>query len=175
MEKSIKKLCYLALFCAIAIVLSYVESLIPLYLGAPGAKLGLANVVTLTLLLCFGLKEAFIVMFLRILIVSMTFTNFYMFLYSLSGGLLSLIIMYLFLKTNLFSDIIISIMGGIFHNVGQLLVAMLFFSSTVFMYYLPYFTGRRPGLLNSRNAGYRLLSAPELFPLRRNHPFRVCA
>ena len=94
MEKSIKKLCYLALFCAIAIVLSYVESLIPLYLGAPGAKLGLANVVTLTLLLCFGLKEAFIVMFLRILIVSMTFTNFYMFLYSLSGGLLSLIIMY---------------------------------------------------------------------------------
>ena len=138
MEKSIKKLCYLALFCAIAIVLSYIESLIPLYLGVPGAKLGLANVVTLTLLLCFGLKEAFIVMFLRILIVSMTFTNFYMFLYSLSGGLLSLIIMYLFLKTNLFSDIIISIMGGIFHNVGQLLVAMLFFSSTVFMYYLPY-------------------------------------
>ena len=108
MEKSIKKLCYLALFCAIAIVLSYIESLIPLYLGVPGAKLGLANVVTLTLLLCFGLKEAFIVMFLRILIVSMTFTNFYMFL------------------------------GGIFHNVGQLLVAMLFFSSTVFMYYLPY-------------------------------------
>ena len=132
MEKSIKKLCYLALFCAIAIVLSYIESLIPLYLGVPGAKLGLANVVTLTLLLCFGLKEAFIVMFLRILIVSLTFTNFYMFLYSLSGGLLSLIIM------NLFSDIIISIMGGIFHNVGQLLVAMLFFSSTVFMYYLPY-------------------------------------
>ena len=131
-EKKIKKLCYLALFCAIAIVLSYVESLIPLYLGVPGAKLGLANVVTLTLLLCFGLKEAFIVMFLRILIVSMTFTNFYMFLYSLSGGFLSLIIMYLFLKTNLFSDIIISIMGG------QLLVAMLFFSSTVFMYYLPY-------------------------------------
>ena len=57
MEKSIKKLCYLALFCAIAIVLSYIESLIPLYLGVPGAKLGLANVVTLTLLLCFGLKE----------------------------------------------------------------------------------------------------------------------
>ena len=76
MEKSIKKLCYLALFCAIAIVLSYIESLIPLYLGVPGAKLGLANVVTLTLLLCFGLKEAFIVMLLRILIVSMTFTNF---------------------------------------------------------------------------------------------------
>ena len=59
MEKSIKKLCYLALFCAIAIVLSYIESLIPLYLGVPGAKLGLANVVTLTLLLVFWLKRGF--------------------------------------------------------------------------------------------------------------------
>ena len=115
MEKSIKKLCYLALFCAIAIVLSYVESLIPLYLGVPGAKLGLANVVTLTLLLCFGLKEAFIVMFLRILIVSMTFTNFYMFLYSLSGSLLSLVIMVLLKKTKLFSTLIISISGAIYH------------------------------------------------------------
>lgn len=53
MEKSIRKLCYLSLFCAIAIILNYIESLFPLYLGVPGAKIGLANVVTLTLLLCF--------------------------------------------------------------------------------------------------------------------------
>lgn len=138
MERSIKKICYLALFCAIAIVLSYIETLIPIYLGVPGAKLGLANVVTLTLLLCFGLKEAFMVMILRILIISMIFTNFYMFLYSLAGGLLSLIVMFLLIKTKWFSNLIISIMGGVFHNIGQLLVAMLFFSSTVFMYYLPY-------------------------------------
>ena len=138
MEKSIKKLCYLALFCAIAIVLSYIESLIPLYLGVPGAKLGLANVVTLTLLLCFGLKESLVVTLLRIMIVAMVFTNLYMFLYSLVGGILSLLMMLLFKKTRLFSNIIVSMIGGIFHNVGQLLVAMYFFSSTVFMYYLPY-------------------------------------
>ena len=102
MEKSIRKLCYLSLFCAIAIVLSYIETLFPFYLGIPGAKIGLANVVTLTLLLCFGFKEALIVLLLRIMIVAMAFTNLYMFLYSLAGGILSLFIMFIFNKTNYF-------------------------------------------------------------------------
>ena len=96
MEKSIRKLCYLSLFCAIAIVLSYIETLFPFYLGIPGAKIGLANVVTLTLLLCFGFKEVLIVLLLRIMIVAMAFTNLYMFLYSLAGGILSLFIMFIF-------------------------------------------------------------------------------
>ena len=138
MEKSIRKICYLALFCAIAIILSYIETLIPFYVGIPGAKIGLANVVTLTLLLCFGFKEALVVTLLRIMIVAMVFTNLYMFLYSLAGGILSLLMMFLFKKTCLFSNIIVSIIGVIFHNIVQLLVAMYFFSSTVFMYYLPY-------------------------------------
>ena len=138
MEKSIRKLCYLSLFCAIAIVLSYIESLFPLYLGVPGAKIGLANVVTFTLLLCFGFKEAMVVTILRIMIVAITFTNLYMFLYSLAGGILSLLMMFIFNKTKLFSHLIISMMGGVFHNIGQLLVAMYFFSSSVFIYYLPY-------------------------------------
>mgnify|MGYP003496629325 CR=1 FL=1 len=88
MEKSIRKLCYLSLFCAIAIVLSYIETLFPFYLGIPGAKIGLANVVTLTLLLCFGFKEALVVTLLRIMIVALVFSNFYMFLYNLVGGIL---------------------------------------------------------------------------------------
>lgn len=138
MEKSIRKLCYLSLFCAIAIVLSYIETLFPFYLGIPGAKIGLANVVTLPLLLCFGFKEALIVLLLRIMIVAMAFTNLYTFLYSLAGGILSLFIMFIFNKTKLFSHLIISIMGGVFHNIGQLLVAMCFFNSSVFIYYLPY-------------------------------------
>ena len=135
MEKSIRKLCYLSLFCAIAIVLSYIETLFPFYLGIPGAKIGLANVVTLTLLLCFGFNEALIVLLLRIMIVAMAFTNLYTFLYSLAGGILSLFIMFIFNKTKLFSHLIISIMGG---DIGQLLVAMCFFNSSVFIYYLPY-------------------------------------
>lgn len=135
---NIKKLSYLALFCSISIILSYIESFIPFQFGIPGVKIGLANIVTIILLLCFGFKEAFIVMILRILIVSMTFTNLYMMLYSLSGGIMSLSMMYLFYKTHLFSHCIISIIGGIFHNIGQLIIAMIFFNTTTFFYYLPY-------------------------------------
>lgn len=133
-----KKLCFLALFCAISIVLNYIEMLFPIYLGIPGAKLGLANIITLTILLCIGFKEAIGVMLLRILIIGMAFTNFYMMLYSLAGGLLSVIVMYIMLRTHLFSHVIISIMGGIFHNIGQLLIAFVFFSTSAFIYYLPY-------------------------------------
>lgn len=139
MEKSIRKLCYLSLFCAIAIVLSYIETLVPFYLGIPGAKIG--SLLMLLPLRCFYVlvfKEALIVLLLRIMIVAMAFTNLYTFLYSLAGGILSLFIMFIFNKIKLFSHLIISIMGGVFHNIGQLLVAMCFFNSSVFIYYLPY-------------------------------------
>lgn len=135
---NIKKMCYLALFCAIAIILSYIESLIPFQFGIPGAKIGFANITTIILLFCFGFKEACIVMLLRIFITSITFTNLYMMLYSLAGGMTSLMMMLFFYKTKLFSNYIVSIIGGIFHNVGQLLIAMIFFSTTTFLYYLPY-------------------------------------
>lgn len=134
----VRKLCYLALFCAIAIILSYIESFIPFPFGIPGAKIGLANIVTIILLLCFGFKSAFTVLVLRIFIIAATFTNFYMMIYSLSGGIISLIMMTLFYKSHLFSDYIISIIGGVFHNIGQLLIAMIFFNTSVFLYYLPY-------------------------------------
>jgi len=133
-----RKMCYLALFCAIAIILSYIETLIPFQFGIPGAKIGLANITTIIILFCFGFKEAFIVMLLRVFIVGATFTNLYMMLYSLAGGIISLAMMTLFYKTHLFSNYIVSIIGGIFHNVGQLLVAMFFFNTTTFLYYLPY-------------------------------------
>lgn len=140
MKKStnVRKMCYLALFCAIAIILSYIETLIPFQFGIPGAKIGLANITTIIILFCFGFKEAFIVMLLRVFIVGTTFTNLYMMLYSLAGGIISLAMMALFYKTHLFSNYIVSIIGGIFHNVGQLLVAMFFFNTTTFLYYLPY-------------------------------------
>lgn len=135
---NVKRMCYLALFCAIAIILSYIETLIPFQFGVPGAKIGLANITTIILLLCFGFKEAFIVMLLRIFIIAATFTNLYMMLYSLAGGIISLIMMALVHKTKLFSNYIVSIIGGIFHNIGQLLIAMIFFNTTTFLYYLPY-------------------------------------
>lgn len=134
----IRKLCYLSLFCTIAIILSYVESFIPFPFGIPGAKIGLANITTIILLFCFGFKSAFVVLILRIFIIAATFTNFYMMIYSLSGGIISLIMMACFYKSHLFSKLTVSIVGGVFHNIGQLIVAMLFFNTSVFLYYLPY-------------------------------------
>ena len=88
--------------------------------------------------LCFGFKYALGVALLRIFIIGITFTNPYMMLYSLAGGFLSISIMALMAKTHLFSNIVVSIVGGVSHNIGQLLVAFVFFSTSVFIYYLPY-------------------------------------
>ena len=100
MEKSIRKLCYLSLFCAIAIVLSYIETLFPFYLGIPGAKIGLANVVTLTLLLCFGFKEALIVLlkqsYFHILLFQL-WVVYFIILDNYSLLCVSLILLYLFI------------------------------------------------------------------------------
>ena len=134
----IKKMCYLALFCAISIILSYIESMIPFQFGIPGAKIGLANIISIVLLFSFGFQSALIVLVLRIFLVAAAFTNFYMMIYSLAGGILSLVMMTLVYKTHLFSNYTVSIIGGISHNIGQLLVAMIFFDTSVFLYYLPY-------------------------------------
>ncbi|WP_299350997.1 Gx transporter family protein [uncultured Catenibacterium sp.] len=134
----VRQLCFLAVFCAISIIFNYIEMLFPIYLGIPGAKLGLANIVSLTILLCFGFKYAVGITLLRIFIIGITFTNPYMMLYSLAGGVLSITIMAVMVKTHLFSNIIVSIVGGVSHNIGQLLIAFIFFSTSAFIYYLPY-------------------------------------
>lgn len=134
----IKKMCYLALFCAIAIILSYIESMIPFQFGIPGAKIGLANITSIILLFSFGFQSALLVLILRIFLVAAAFTNLYMMIYSLAGGSLSLVMMTIAYKTHLFSNYTVSIIGGIFHNIGQLLIAMIFFDTSVFLYYLPY-------------------------------------
>lgn len=132
-----KKITYLALLTAIAIILSYLENFIPLGLGIPGAKIGLANIITIIALFSYDSKDALIITLLRNVITAVTFTNFYMFLYSLLGSLLSLFIMSILKKSNLFSTIIISISGAIFHNLGQIIVAIIFYGFNI-IYYLPY-------------------------------------
>lgn len=135
----IKKLTYLSLLTAIAIVLGYLENFIPVNLGIPGAKIGLANIVSLIVLSVYSFKDALTISLLRVFIVASTFTNYYMFLYSLSGALLSLIIMYLLKRSNYFSTLLISITGAVFHNLGQILVAIIFYGFNI-IYYLPYLT-----------------------------------
>ena len=127
-----KRITYLSLLIAIAIILGYLETFIPINFGIPGAKLGLANLIGLIALYRFGFRDALIITLLRVFIIASVFTNYYMFLYSLS-----LVIMVLLKKTKLFSTLIISISGAIFHNLGQILVALIFYGFNI-IYYLPY-------------------------------------
>ena len=82
-----KRITYLSLLIAIAIILGYLETFIPINFGIPGAKLGLANLIGLIALYRFGFRDALIITLLRVFIIASVFTNYYMFLYSLSGAL----------------------------------------------------------------------------------------
>ena len=97
-----RKIAYLGVFLALALILSYVESLIPFYFGIPGVKLGLTNLIVVVMLYCTGTKEAFGVSVARILLAGFLFGNLFSILYSLAGGVLSFIVMCLLKKTGRF-------------------------------------------------------------------------
>lgn len=109
---------------ALAMIFSYVESLIPINLGVPGIKLGVANLVTVTGLYILAPMEVFVVVILRVLLVGFMFGNGMSILYSLAGGILSFLVMLLLKRIKGFSMIGVSIAGGVSHNIGQIAVAM---------------------------------------------------
>lgn len=132
-----KKIAYLGLLIALAFIFSYVESLIPIQLGVPGAKLGLANLVVMVALYTLGEKDAFVLSMVRIVLVGFTFGNMASMLYSLAGGLLSYAGMVLAKRTKCLSITGVSVLGGVLHNVGQMIVAMLVVETASLIYYLP--------------------------------------
>lgn len=125
------------MFLAFALILGYVEMLIPISFGIPGMKLGLANLAVLLALYRFGIKEAFLIDILRIVLSGFLFGNLYGILYSLAGGILSFLIMTLAKKTGRFGMSGVSMAGGVFHNIGQLAVAALVVETKGIFYYLP--------------------------------------
>ena len=132
-----RKTAYMGLLLSFALILSYVESLIPLSFGVPGMKLGLANLVVMLTLYLFGGREAFLLNVLRILLSSVLFGNMSMFFYSVAGGLFSFIVMFLMKKVKRFSMTGVSMGGGVFHNVGQILVAFYVVRTEGIFYYVP--------------------------------------
>lgn len=122
---------------ALAFILSYVETLIPFSFGIPGIKLGLANVVVLTALYLLGTGEAFCLSLVRIILAGFTFGNLYSMFYSLAGGVLSLCVMAFLKKTGKFTPMGVSAAGGVFHNVGQIVVAGLVLGRNI-AYYFPF-------------------------------------
>ena len=131
------KTAFLGIFAAVAIIFGYVESLVPVFAGIPGIKLGLANLAVLFILERYGLGEAALVSVVRILVIGFLFGNLFSILYSLAGAALSLIVMACLLHFSDLSLIGVSVAGGVTHNIGQLIVAALIVESASVFYYLP--------------------------------------
>lgn len=131
------KAAFLGVILALALVLSYVESLIPFYFGIPGVKLGLTNLVVVLMLFFVGTKEAFLISVLRILLSGFLFGNLFSILYSFAGGMLSFLVMELLRRFTSLRVTSVSVAGGITHNIGQLLVAAWVVETYNIMYYAP--------------------------------------
>lgn len=128
------------MFLALAVVLNIVETMVPFFNGyIPGLKLGLANTIILFVLYIYGFKDAVYLSFLRVLLVSILRTGLFSiaFWLSLGGALLSIIMMAIFKKTKLFSIVGVSIIGSVFHSIGQIIIAIILIDTTSVMYYLP--------------------------------------
>ena len=137
MKPSTKKVAVLGLCTSLAMILAYVEVLLPpLFSAIPGIKLGLPNIVIIFVLYKFGVIDAATVSFIRVAAVALLFGNPMTFAYSFAGALLSITVMAILKKTNLLSTVGVSVAGGVFHNVGQILMAMLVLGTAELGYYL---------------------------------------
>lgn len=133
MKKS--SVAFLGLFTAFAMILSFIERQIPTFVAIPGIKLGLPNIAIIIILYKFGYKEAFVISLLRVLLTSLLFTNGITMLYGITGAFLSFAAMLLLKKH--FNIITVSIVGGVVHNIGQILVAYFILQTEQLMYWLP--------------------------------------
>ena len=132
-----KKVAMLGLTIALAMIMSHIEALVPLSFAVPGIKMGLANIVIIFVLYKIGTKEAILVSIIRVILVSLLFSNVMAMAYSIAGAVLSLGIMWILKKTDKFSVIGVSIAGGIMHNVGQIIMAVILLGTEQIALYLP--------------------------------------
>ncbi len=150
-----KKISYIAIFTALALVISVAENFIPIALiPLPGVKLGLANIVTLFVLCFLGFKDALCVLILRCILAGMFSGNITSFFFSMVGGVCALCIMYFLLKTNKLSLAGVSIAGAALHGIGQIFVACIMLGTISAIFYLPFllfcalFTGAITGTVS---------------------------
>lgn len=125
------------MFVSVSLVLSYVEAIIPIRLPVPGMKLGLANIVIIWVLYSMGVKAAAIVSIVRVILAGFMFGNVYSMMFSMAGAVLSLVTMFLLRKVKFFTIIGVSIAGGVMHNAGQILVAVIVLENAKMAYYFP--------------------------------------
>lgn len=130
------RLVTLSAIIAVAMILSYVESLIPAFVAVPGVKIGLSNIATVFALYALGWPYAICVSVVRVFLSALLFGNFVSLIYSLSGAALALLAMILLKKLDIFSSVGVSVAGGICHNVGQIIAACLVMETAAISLYL---------------------------------------
>lgn len=145
-----RRVAFLGMVLALALILAYVETFLPLPIAVPGIKLGLANCVILFVLYLTGIKEAALISITRVFLTGFLFGNMAGILYSLSGAFLSLIAMAFAKKQNGLSVIGVSILGGVTHNIGQMIMAILVTETIAVLYYVPVLliAGMATGIIN---------------------------
>lgn len=134
---STKKIALCGVLTALAMIFSYIESVIPIPIPVPGIKLGVVNIAVITILYVLGVKEAIVINLLRIALTALLFGNVNSFLFSISGAVLSLTIMIIMKRLDFFSCIGVSVCGGVMHNVGQIIAAVFIMGSEAIVLYLP--------------------------------------
>ena len=148
MDKT-KKIATYGVMAALEMILSYVEMQLPAFVAIPGVKMGLTNIVVIVALYKMGNKSAIFINIVRIIAVSLLFGTLMSFAFSFAGGILSTLVMILLKKTDKFSTVGVSVAGGITHNIGQILAAMLLLNTKAIIWYLPvlWLSGILSGLL----------------------------
>ena len=131
-----RQLVTLSALIAVAMILSYVESMIPAFVAVPGVKVGLSNIATVFALYVLGWPYAICVSVVRVFLSALLFGNFVSLIYSLSGAALALIVMILLKKLDKFSSIGISVAGGVCHNAGQIIAACIVMETTAIAIYI---------------------------------------
>ena len=136
-SKSAERAALYGMLIALGFIFSYIENLIPINLGVPGVKLGLTNLVIVLMLYDRGASQALVLSCARVLLAGFLFGNLSSILYSMAGGVLSLLCMAGARRTGKFSVYGVSMVGGVTHNIGQILVAMAVVESVGIAFYLP--------------------------------------
>lgn len=136
MKSKTRKLATLAMLVSVAMILSYIESLIPPLVAVPGVKIGLANIATVFALYTLGARGAVCVSLVRVALSALLFGNAASFIFSLSGAILSLAVMIILTRVRLFSFVGVSVAGGVCHNAGQILAAIFVMENSAILSYL---------------------------------------
>lgn len=148
-SKKVKNIAMCGVLTTLAMIFSYIDSLILIPIPVPGVRIGISNIAIITVLYIVGVKEAIFVNILRIALTSILFGNATSFWFSITGGMLSIVVMILLKKLDIFSTVGVSVAGGVSHNIGQIIAAVIIMETDAILYYLPvlFITGTVAGIV----------------------------